>query len=451
MTQNARKKEISQDDLQAEYVVGGGRGYYSAEILTGNAFDGDLEFSRDTQKRMRRDSEIEASVELLVDSVFSDGIEPIPALTDKDNPEYEEASKIAEFCKTAVSTGTRTLEAVLRELFRDAYYQAFKVGEIVLKPDADSNYVIDRINLKPNEAIGFVCDKFYNVLGLVGATDSGGVPSSLLLDKQKIIEREKFIILTFELENNDPRGVAKIRAAFESWCDKKITREQWKEWRRTSAIPKKWGMTAQGAKDVILKNADNTPKVKDGVPQTETAQTNMMRALEGFANNSTVVFPFGAQGGQLEVSGTGQQFTNALKFNNSEIRKAVLGDSVSTGEDDKGIKSAKQVAMNVVDLRVHSFRNAVADTVERDIFRLLTIVNFGAEKAHLTPRASLGDTERRDWATDLGAAAHAGYQFAPEHLPELDVQFGQKPRKEQTGQNADTSQNTDKTGANNQQ
>ena len=429
----ADKQNLDPSELQGEFVVGGGRGYYPSEILTNGGIDAFApNFNSDIARRMRFDSEIESSGEFLIDAIFADGIAPVPRITDEESDDYAKAAEIAQFVKTAVETATRSLEAVYREKFRGAFFGGAKISEIVLKPDADGNLVLDRLNPKPNSSVAFVCDKFYNVLGFVGATSSAGVPSWLMFKATDVNAREKLAVLQLELEDNDPRGVKKILAVLDAWLDKRDTRPQYKEWRRTSAIPKKVGITAAGAREIEVRDANGQRVLKNGVPQTQTAERALMESLEGFANNSTVTAPNGTEVKQLEVLGTGAQFTNSLKFNNSEIRKGILGDSVSTGEDDKGVKSAKQVSMNVVDLRVKSYRNKVAESVERDIFRLITVVNFGEEFAHLTPRASLGDTERRDWATDLDAANGAGYMFASEHLPEIDVQFGLKPRAEQT-------------------
>lgn len=429
MAQTAQQIEnLSDGELQGEYVSGGG--YYTSQTLSLESVDRIRPgLTAQTRSQLRYDSEVESSVEFLLDAVFSDGLQPVSAITDDEAEDYIEAGDIANFIAVATSTDApRTLAAVVREVAREAFYSGVKAGEIVLKVDDENNLILDRINPKPNSAVSFVCDRHNNVLGLTSWNRNYSA-TEITEKKEEIIAREKFLIIQFEMEDNDPRGVVKIKAAYDDWCDKKLTREQWKEWRRTSAIPKKFGITDPNAAPRKLFDRDGKPLMKGNMPVTVSAEKDLMNALEGYANNSTVTAPHGTTIGQLEIDGTGEQFVKALKYNNSGIRKAILGDSVTTGEDDKGIKGAKEVAMNVVDLRVKSTKNTIADAVRRDVYRLLTVVNFGADKAYLTPYCSLGDTERRDWATDLDAATSAGYQFADEHLPELDVQFGQKPRK----------------------
>jgi hypothetical protein len=419
----------NKEELQGEYVSGG----YSGNVrLSLDSYDTQRPgLTVEMRRSMRYDSEIESSVEFLVDAVFSEGVSPVPRISDSENPEFEKANEINDFIRRATNRPgmARRLETVLREVFRDAFYAGVKTAEIVLCADENSSLILDRLNPKPNSAITFVCDRFYNVLGLT-SWNRFYSSEEIAAKKDDIIPREKFLIMQLELEDNHPSGIAKIRAAFDDYADKKNDRAVYKEWKRTSAIPKKYGITGPNAKDTQVRNPDGSQAVENGIPKTITAEKGLMMALEGYANNSTVTAPNGTTIGQLEVQGTGDQFIKSLKFNNGGIRKAILGDSVTTGDDDKGIKAAKEVANDVVDLKVRTMKSAVSEAVERDVYLLLTVVNFGVEFAHLSPVCSLGDTERRDWATDLGAAAGAGYTFANEHLAELDPVFGLKPRKE---------------------
>jgi hypothetical protein len=428
---SAAAKEIEQSDLSNEVVVGSRSGYHEPNVQRTDSGDRVEErLTTETIDRLRLDAEIEADVSLLADSIFFDGIEIVPAVLDEEDPEFDRAKEIAEFMAKATES-RRPLTLVLKEMFKAAFYNGVKVAEIVLKyrSDArvDGKLVLDRVNPKPVSATAFVTDKFNNVVGLVGAKASnGGAVSSgtISLTDEEIISPEKFLILAFELEDNDPRGLSQVRAIIEDYCDKKVTRSQWKEWRRTSAIPKKVGVTAPGAKDVVVKNSDGT------VRERISAQRALMNGLEAFANNSAITAEDGTDIKQLEVSGTGVQFERHYKTCNGEIRKVILGDALATGAADKDARAARESSKDVVDIRKQALRTIVAAAVKRDIYRLLTVVNFGEEKAHLTPDCFLGDTEANDWAGDLQAASRAGYTFAPEHMAQLDSQFGLDPRTE---------------------
>jgi hypothetical protein len=426
--------QIKDQDLHSEFVAGS-RTIFQTQTQRNDSRDR-VETRLDTRsiRHLRLDPEIESDVSVLADSVFSDGLQIIPAVIDKEDAEYQEATDIADFMQKAISETRRPIESVLKEMFKSAFYYGVKVGEIVLRyqQDAriDGKLVLDRVNPKPGYATAFVTDKFYNVLGLVGARRPGEIvqTGTASLAADEIIPREKFLVFAFELEDNDPRGLSQVRALVEPYCDKQLTREQWKEWRRTSAIPKKIGITPQSGKMVAVKNADGTPKMTDGVQDTITQERALMNALENFANNSAVTAPFGTTIQQLEVNGTGVQFERHFKSCNIEMRKVILGDSLATGEADKDARAARESAKDVIDMRKQAIRVVIGDAIERDIFRLLTVVNFGPDKAHLTPKCFLGDTEATDWAGDLQAASQAGYLFAPEHMGQLDAQFGLEPR-----------------------
>jgi hypothetical protein len=435
--------KLRTQDLADEFVVGGSSAFEPSVQRIDTRDRVETRLTKRSIDLLRLDAEIESDLGILADSVFSDGVEVVSAVLDEADAEHELASEIADFCKKACET-TRPLESVLKEMFKAAFYNGVKVGEIVLRYQndkrIDGKLVLDRINPKPISATAFVTDKFYNVLGLVGARRAGQTAvssGSIALAPDEIIPRNKFLVLAFELEDNDPRGLSQARAIYEEWCDKQLTRAQWKEWRRTSAIPKKVGITPEKAMPTAVKNADGTPVIENGVQKTISPAKALNNALEGFANNSTVTAPFGTSISQLEVSGKGEQFTNALQFNNGAMRKAILGDALMTGAANKDSRAARESSKDVNDIRKQSLRNIVQAAVKNDVFRLLTIVNYGIENAHLTPECFLGDTEANDWAGDLTAASGAGYEFAPEHLGQLDAQFGLEPRGETATQPID--------------
>ncbi len=427
-TAAAKKRQVN-EDRQGEYIAGGNSWLSHETVYLEQTGPYAFVLTPEARERMKRDAEVKASLSLLADSVFADGMEPVAAVKNEDEPEYAKAKEIAEFVKTAISDPQRPLETVLREMFKETFFGGVKVAEIVLKAK-DDTLILDRVNPKPNSSVAFFCDKFYNVLGIVPVNQITEPKSgTTIVNGKKVIRRDHFLVMSFELCDNDPRGVAEIEGALEDWCEKQDTRKQWKEWRRTSAIPKKWVTTAEKQQSVPVMDADGKPVIENGRPKVFTPEQQAIKALEGFANNSSFAGPFGTKIGQLEVQGTGQQFINAIKYNNSQIRKIIVGDALTTGEADKDARAARESAKDVSDIRKQNFRRVISDNVKKDIFRLLTVVNFGEEFAHLTPDCFLGDTEANDWATDLDAASGAGYEFAPEHFPQLDVQFGLEPRK----------------------
>lgn len=433
MAQTAAEKETDKKEYAAEYV-GGGNPYFGAQTWNGLADSYQPNLTSREIERARRDDEISSSVEFLGDSIFSDGLQTFPAV-EADDEEFETAQEIADFCSDAIDAADKDVLMTLREQFRAAFYHGLKVGEIVLRYENegkfDNKLVIDRINLKPLDATAFYTDEFYNVLGLIAAQDARKRLNANNITTEELIPREKFLIQSFEHDDNDPRGLTQIKAAYEALCDKRLTRSQYKEWRRTSAIPKKVGITEPNARDIQERDKNTgQPVMVNNVPKVKSPQTAMLGAIAEMANDSAIALPNGADLKQLEVFGTGEQFDRSFKINNSAIRKSILGDALATGAADKDARAARQSSMNVVDLRVKWFRNAVCVCFKRDVLTLLVKANYDRKFWHLVPECSLGDTERRDWATDTSAASRIGYRITKNHAAELDKQFGLKPREE---------------------
>ncbi len=423
--------------MQNEYVVGG-TSYFQSEILNPRRFNrAQLELDALTIERMRLDSEVSSSVEFIVDSMFAEGFQFSPTV-EEDDPDYETAKEIADFCAKAIAAARRSIISVLREQTRATYYDGVKVGEIVLRYENNerfkNKYVLDRINLKPLRATAFVADPYKNVLGLVGAKRARHTFSSsrILLDSDEIIERRKFIVLAFELEDNDPRGLVPIRTAADGFRDKQTTRLFYREWLKRCAITQKVGTTAPGAESKPLQNPDTGEYITypNGLPKEVSPQELMTQAMGEMENNSVISIPSGASITPLELQGTGEQFERSYKLANLEIRKSQLGDGLATGAADKDARAARESSMHVVDLKIKARKNSVCEAVKQDILTLLVEENYDQKYWHLVPNCSLGDTERRSWSTDLRAATGAGYRFTKKQMAEIDVQFSVKPRDE---------------------
>ncbi len=434
MSEPKQAPELQNKDYASEYV-GGGYSYYDNRRWLGLGDPLQIYLSSEEIERARRDDEVSSSVEFLIDSIFSDGLQIVAAIH-ADDPQIEKAQEIADFCARAIEAAPNNFLLTLRNQFRAAFYHGLKVGEIVLRYENsdrfDNKLILDRVNLKPLAATAFVTDEFENVLGLVAAQDARRRSPFKAADlrTEEVIAREKFQILSFEHDDNSPLGLTQIKAAYASFCDKRITRAQYVKWREKNAATQKFLTTPPGAKAGVKTDDNGQPVIVNGKPVITDPTKELVLAAGDMENHSILVAPDGTTCTQMEIFGTGEQFERSFKLNNNAIRKSILGDALATGAADKDARAARQSSMNVVDLRVKSFRTIVGICIKRDLLTLLTKANYEQKFWHLVPDAFLGDTERRDWATDLNAAKGAGYSFAKKHLPELDKQFGVDPRDE---------------------
>src|SRR5690349_16446696 len=101
--------QLKDQDLSNEFVVGG-RYAFPNYVERNDTRDRDeRRLDAYSIRQLRLDSEVESDVSMLADSVFSDGIEVAPAITDETDPEYTQAQEIADFITKAVSDPRRPL------------------------------------------------------------------------------------------------------------------------------------------------------------------------------------------------------------------------------------------------------------------------------------------------------------------------------------------------------
>src|SRR5215204_3013500 len=167
MPQTAEKTDYLEESVATGYIN------FAPQSLAQSPADRELpKFDARAVAVMRNDSEVHASVEFLVDALFSDGVQFSGAIFEGE-AEYEQAEEIKDFVFRALLESPQTqFLPVMKELARGAAHHGHKVAEIVLRLEEmgtdKGKLVLDKLKVKPNKATAFVVDEFYNVLGLVG-------------------------------------------------------------------------------------------------------------------------------------------------------------------------------------------------------------------------------------------------------------------------------------------
>lgn len=423
MPQTAEKIEYLEESVAT------GRINFAPQSLAQSPTDNELpKFDARAIAVMRNDSELHASVEFLIDALFSDGVQLSGAIFEGE-PEYEAAEEIKDFVSRALLESPQTqFLPVMKELARGAVYYGHKVAEIVLRLEetgADKGkLVLDKLKVKPNKATAFVVDEFYNVIGLVGVRKGQASISSGSINPENVIPTHKFFICTLETEDADPRGVSQIKSAFEPFCDKRETRKQFSVYRRKCSVRSFIATTPANAKEIQVRNADNTPKIVDGVPVTVSINKSTGDTLAKMVNDTVAVFSEGTVVTSLDADGKGEQFKLSYDISNSDIRKAVLLQTMATGEAEKGGlgTGGHETHERVLGRRVDSFRDVIAKQIY-NLAKLLVSLNFGADKVHLTPSSSLGSFDKAETKDKLTAAVDAGYVLHESQFDELDAEF----------------------------
>lgn len=419
--------QVTPKDLSKEYVVG--NGFWSNRIgnILSNFVD-EIEWTigYDVYERMARDPVVSKNLQYQKLSVSSEAVNLHPPI-DKKDPRFDLANEIKNFCDRNLNNLHRPIAQIVDEMMA-ALKRSHTVAEITYNdplPAGIDAYklTIRSIKVKPRNTTAFVIDPYRNVLGLTAWTYGtlGVVPSQQMANGQKIIPREKFAVLTFETEDEDPRGINILRPAFNFWQAKCLIPGLNLKWLEKSAIPSTIGFTAPNAGSYEQSfDADGKP-ISGEVKSPQEAMAGKLAELE---SGSSAAFPNGATVQAHGAIGDGQQFTRCYEDFDRQIDYALSLQSGATKDSKNGSRAAKRVFKDVLDVLIWSRKHRVAQVFKEDVLKNLVRWNFGEENVDLTPDVTIGDRSDKDWALDAQALSALGSDLTNSQFLSLCQELG---------------------------
>lgn len=435
----------------AEYIGVGGLNLAArigAEVLPETIDEVEAKFGREIYKTMLNDAEVARSVWTLVYSIISDGLvfspaTPQPIATLNPTPEqeaaqrdYEVAQSYSNFITRCFAGMTTPTQSVLEQVAICMLRDGMNVVETVRRFDEsggedDGRLTLERLKSKPRESTALVVDPFMNVLGALyakpGMANHDSIPRP-----DNTLPREDFAVFSFRMENNDPNGKSILRPVYNPYQLKQALWPYLGKYTAKFVVPSLAGTVAPGAQDepVITRNEDGTFTYvynDDGSIKHEAATDAMGRALIAFQNGSVYVGKHGSTVDIIEAQHTSNDvFGNTFRFLDGQITSGVLLQTLATTEGVHGTRAQSETHQKVLDVLVYAIRQSIADVIKNDIVKPLIRMNFGEQAVRLTPSVSLGDTERRDFATDAQATSNlvtSGF-LDPSQFAGMDIQLG---------------------------
>lgn len=438
-------------DPRKQYVAGGHLYAVSGGTRTLSGMPDDITdaHSAKTYAQMyKSDPKVSKAINFLKIAVLSENIEIRPCLSEKD-PDYNVAEAVALFCRNAIKSLDVPLKYTLEQML-DALVYGHKIAEVTYKISKVNGFngtflIPDVIKVKQLDVVQFVVDDKMNIIGFAirdlsrGAKDaikiSRGKSNEALINGKVILPREKFLVLTIRGENADPRGHSILASSVGAWHLKVQTWPEYLRYLLLCAIPLLVGTTPEndvGIKE-ILRGSDGQP-IKDPVTGSfieanpvEALRDAMLQARNGevlAAKGGTKISEIGAQG-------AGTPFFKAIELFDSQMETGILLQTLATSEGVHQSRAASTMHMTVLDQLVYWFKGVVVDMLLADLLRPTVRYNLGDDALEYMPKLSLGDTERREFATDslaIASLAKAGY-FTPEQYRQTDEILGFEPRE----------------------
>lgn len=435
-----KKLEIH-TSLSREYVADGTYGFYPYVRGLPHPFDDiSTEFGVDVYERMMTDSEVSASIEVIKMATLANGYRVQPALQPQDDG-YNMALGVAEFVSRCIEGTVTPFYDVMWQLM-DALPQGSKVGELIYHlcdEGEDEGYlVLKDIKCKPNRMTVFAVDPYMNVIGLLASRIPGmQYPASAFIplpnegDPNKnqsvyrLLPRSKFVIFTWGMTNNDPRGRSALRPAYSAWWFKQQIIAEYLSWASKFASPSLVGETAPNAVAQTLLDVNGDPVLDvNGQPVCVTPEETLAQSLVNFRNGSAIGIPNGAKVYPIDTGNDGNAFAEAMRIANNEIVKAILKQTLATLEGKNQSRAASESHQDVLGLVILYVKSLLAKTIERDIFSKLVEYNFGKRAMKYVPKLQLGYGDGFSVSPEaIAKLTEAGF-IHPSQYPEIDRMLG---------------------------
>jgi hypothetical protein len=419
-------------DPRRQYVAGSGLAWYTnyARSLPWAFDDLTTDFGDDYYERMLFDAVVNSCVTIYKASVLEEGVALSSAVDDKDADGYDKAKLMLEYCERVLDDIDPSMDDTLWGML-DACAYGNKVAE--LNWDDDRTYSglqhlkLVSIKVKPRRSTAFVVDTYLNVLGLVARIPGIGVPvqtGTILAiadpgQLENLLPRSKFAVLTFRPKDNDPRGSSMLRAANTAWYNKMQTWPEYLKYLAQFASPGLIGFTPEGAESAPLLDGDGNV-----IGAGTSPEQLMVNTMAQWRNGAALAFAGGSAVTVVQSQGEGRAFLSAFAEYDRQIGKAILTQTLATGEGQHQARAAASVHQDVLTTLIRQGRRAVVRMLTRDVLRQMIRFNFGEQASlELTPKVSLGQVEQQDFSATANAIAalnKAGY-LDPSQFPGVDT------------------------------
>ena len=462
--------------LTDEFVSVKGYNRAQSNILNATVDEVELTVNLETYERMENDPTFTKSKKIIVTNVLTDEMQFAPGANEREvsKKEYENYVEIMAFSKRVISGLEKPYRGTLEQALGNAVRYGHGVGEIEWEfrydksdepntdnegegtnkkvanpapqglfasmmekfgyssgPQAEDTPIPSETNpqvkkrreeetlrlmpkkimVKPRGAALFVVDEYMNELGFVPRSANSSWKWN------EIIDRRKFMVLTLNKQDEDPRGKSFYRPAFNWYNLKTQMPGEMLRFIIEEVVPKAVGTLPPDAKPYEYELDENGSIVYNDPdtkldPKTIPTTVSFANQIENFKSGSGAVIPFDAKLEPFRKSANtdAQIFNHLLAVIERQIENALLLQNLAQSEGEHQARSASSTHKELLEAMSFWIRWIIAVMTANDIIKNAIIFNYGPAFVKYMPFISLGDFVRRDWAKDLEVLAKAYFQ-----------------------------------------
>lgn len=384
-------------------------------FISGNAPDPSREeIPLETYRQMMTDAEVSSAVRLLAQKVAADDPLLTPATPDEEGRQAL-ADDIAAFLRLQLKS--ISMKDVCESFITESLHQGYKIAEQTFELLEAGKYLnkvgLKSLRLLDIKDVGFAVDQFWNVLGFRPRQN-----------QFEILPPEKFLWFAPYRHNNDPRGSVWIRSAHTAYNSKQRTRGYYEKFLDHYSIPSIHLQPSPQAKAQPKFDKNGQPVLLNGKAVFEQPSEALLAVGQNFENRKVIVTPHGTTLNLLQIEAQGEAFERALRIDGQEITLAILLQTRATKEAQHGSKADSQTGESLLNDLVWSLKGKLARTLQKQCLEVLVWLNWGKENIDLVPSLSLGDSDRKDWASDASAASDLAPSVTDSQWDSLTTQLG---------------------------
>lgn len=400
-------KAVRTDPVK-EYVAGG-FGFLQRnipQVLPWMTDDLTRDFGPAVYDAMHTDPMVGSTFRLLKMQVLANGLKLTPAVENKpgdmsEHPDAPLAREIYEYCERSTLRCRTPIGTVFSEMF-DCMRHGNKLAEVLCETETEGpdkgRIVLKDIKVKPRWSWLFVADVFMTLLGILAFDPAEG--------GFVVLPRNKFFILTWQMENNDPRGTSLYRQGYRFWNTKQNTIPELYKYVVQFGSPSVVGFTDPNEDGTLRQPIDSKGnELPNAAPVS--SQIYMVQALEFLRNGAVAGFPSGAKVQLLQPTGNGEVLFGTLDYCDRQIVYGILGCTRDSLEAKNGSRADSDASVDKVGNLIRTAKELGALGYRNDVLHRLVELNWGLDIANrLTPKVSLGDTEHQDIVKLMTAVAN---------------------------------------------
>lgn len=451
-------------DFLKDYIVTTGYSPGQQRVLMGTTDELEREVDHRTYDLMENDATIIKCKSILITGVLSDEMQLAPGAAEEEvgPDEYDVYEKIMGFCKRCVDGFDRPYREELGQLLGNAIKYGHGIAEVEwdYRLDGDSTEapepdeaapkalsmwkrfgyfmsgpfqpapfetpltpvpksklkrpILDSeqtrlmptsVKVKPRDNTHFVVDNYMNILGIMPRFVNG-----TNLQWNEIVDRDKFLILIMNKQDEDPRGKSAYRAAFNWYNIKTQLPSEVLRLVLEEIVPKAVAVLSEDAQPFEIKRDENgntiwvDPDTKQ-IPEMVTAAESLKFILEHFRSGSGAVVPFGTLLAPFKRHGASgaeaDLVCKIIKMLDDQMEFAILHQTLAQSEGEHQARSASQQVAEILYNLIFWVKWQIAMMTLTDLFTVAVKMNYGDWAVKYLPKISLGDFVRRDWGDDL--------------------------------------------------